>query len=233
VILQQKVEMPMPGLKAAIVPVTPFQQNCSILWDEASKQGAVIDPGGEVERILEALGKLGVTAEKILLTHGHIDHAGGAMALGEALAKDGGALVPIEGPDERDRFLLDGLERQGREFGLAGVRNATPDRWLKEGDRVTVGGHAFDVLHCPGHTPGHVVFVNREDRFVVVGDVLFRGSVGRTDFPYGDHAALVRSIREKLFPLGDEFAFLCGHGPGSTIAVERRTNPFVGEGAAG
>ena len=220
----------MPGLKAAVVPVTPFQQNCSILWDEASKRGAVIDPGGDVPEILETVGKLGVAVEKILLTHGHIDHAGGAMALREALAKDG-ATVPIEGPDERDRFLLDGLERQGREYGIAGARNATPDRWLKEGEQVTVGGHAFDVLHCPGHTPGHVVFVNREDRFAVVGDVLFRGSVGRTDFPYGDTAALVRSVKEKLFPLGDNFAFLCGHGPGSTFGVERRTNLFVGERA--
>ena len=221
----------MPGLKAAIVPVTPFQQNCSILWDEKSKRGAVVDPGGEVERILDALGQLGVTVEKILLTHGHIDHAGGAAALREALqAKAGaGTAVPIEGPDERDRFLLDGLEQQGRAFGMVGSRNVVPDRWLREGDQVTVGGHPFDVLHCPGHTPGHVVFVNREDRFALVGDVLFQGSIGRTDFPYGDHAALIRSVKEKLFPLGDEMAFLCGHGPGSTIGVERRTNPFVSE----
>lgn len=219
----------MPGLKAAIVPVTPFQQNCSILWDEASMRGAVIDPGGEVERIGEALAKLGVTVEKILLTHGHIDHAGGAAALKEAL-EAAGAQVPIEGPDERDRFLLEGLERQGREYGMPGVRNVLPDRWLKEGEAITIGGHAFDVLHCPGHTPGHLVFVNRTDRFAIVGDVLFRGSVGRTDFPYGDTAALLSSVRDKLFPLGDDIAFLCGHGPGSTIGVERRTNPYVGEG---
>lgn len=219
----------MPGLKAAIVPVTPFQQNCSILWDEASMRGAVIDPGGEVERIGEALAKLGVTVEKILLTHGHIDHAGGAAALKEAL-EAAGAQVPIEGPDERDRFLLEGLERQGREYGIPGVRNVLPDRWLKEGEAITIGGHAFDVLHCPGHTPGHLVFVNRTDRFAIVGDVLFRGSVGRTDFPYGDTAALLSSVRDKLFPLGDDIAFLCGHGPGSTIGVERRTNPYVGEG---
>ncbi|MFO1073131.1 MAG: MBL fold metallo-hydrolase [Geminicoccaceae bacterium] len=219
----------MPGLKAAIVPVTPFQQNCSILWDEASMRGAVIDPGGEVERIGEALAKLGVTVEKILLTHGHIDHAGGAAALKEVL-EAAGAQVPIEGPDERDRFLLEGLERQGREYGMPGVRNVLPDRWLKEGETITIGGHAFDVLHCPGHTPGHLVFVNRTDRFAIVGDVLFRGSVGRTDFPYGDTAALLSSVRDKLFPLGDDIAFLCGHGPGSTIGVERRTNPYVGEG---
>lgn len=219
----------MPGLKAAIVPVTPFQQNCSILWDEASMRGAVIDPGGEVERIGEALAKLGVTVEKILLTHGHIDHAGGAAALKEVL-EAAGAQVPIEGPDERDRFLLEGLERQGREYGIPGVRNVLPDRWLKEGEAITIGGHAFDVLHCPGHTPGHLVFFNRTDRFAIVGDVLFRGSVGRTDFPYGDTAALLSSVRDKLFPLGDDIAFLCGHGPGSTIGVERRTNPYVGEG---
>ena len=219
----------MPGLKAAIVPVTPFQQNCSILWDDTSKLGAVIDPGGDVERIQEALAKLGVTVEKILLTHGHIDHAGGAAALKEALEASGGT-VPIEGPDERDRFLLDGLAQQGLSYGIAGARNVVPDRWLEEGQKVTIGGHAFDVLHCPGHTPGHIVLVNREAGFAIVGDVLFRGSVGRTDFPYGDTQALLRSIREKLFPLGDEIAFLCGHGPGSTIGVERRTNPFAGEG---
>jgi glyoxylase-like metal-dependent hydrolase (beta-lactamase superfamily II) len=222
----------MPGLKAAIVPVTPFQQNCSIFWDDSTKRGAVIDPGGDVPRILEAIAKLEVTPEKILLTHGHIDHAAGAMALKDALeAKRPGTTVPIEGPDGRDRFLLEGLEQQGPQFGIMDARNVTPDRWLKEGDTVTIGGAAFDVLHCPGHTPGHVVFVNREDRFAIVGDVLFRGSVGRTDFPYGDHAALLRSIREKLFPLGDEFAFLCGHGPGSTIGMERQSNPFVGVGA--
>jgi glyoxylase-like metal-dependent hydrolase (beta-lactamase superfamily II) len=222
----------MPGLKAAIVPVTPFQQNCSLFWDDASKHGAVIDPGGDVPRILEAIDKLGVLPEKILLTHGHIDHAAGALELKEALqARKPGATIPIEGPDERDRFLLEGLEEQGRAYGITGARNVLPDRWLKEGDTVTIAGNSFDVLHCPGHTPGHVVFVNRADKFAIVGDVLFRGSIGRTDFPYGDHAALIRSIREKLFPLGDELAFLCGHGPGSTIAIERRTNPFVGENA--
>ena len=194
----------MQGLKVAIVPVTPFQQNCAIIWDEASKRGAVIDPGGDVERILDAVGKLGVAVEKIVLTHGHIDHAGGAAALREHLAAAGGEdPVPIEGPDERDRFLLDGLAQQGRAYGIVGARNVLPDRWLVEGDTVTVAGHAFAVLHCPGHTPGHIVLFNLEAQFAIVGDVLFRGSVGRTDFPYGDTAALLRSIREKLFPLGD------------------------------
>jgi hydroxyacylglutathione hydrolase len=222
----------MPGLKAAIVPVTPFQQNCALLWDEASKRGAVIDPGGDVERILGAIDQLGLTPELILLTHGHIDHAGGAAALKEALqAHPGAGPIPIEGPDERDRFLLEGLAQQGSAFGLTGARDVLPDRWLKEGDTVTVAGHSFAVLHCPGHTPGHVVFVNQPDRFAIVGDVLFRGSIGRTDFAYGDHAALIRSVREKLFPLGDDVAFMCGHGPGSTIGLERQTNPFVGERA--
>lgn len=223
----------MPGLKAAIVPVTPFQQNCSVIWDETTKRGAVVDPGGEVPRILEAIDKLGVAPERIVLTHGHIDHAGGAMELKEALAARNGAPVPIEGPDQRDRFLLQGLEEQGRSFGMEEVRNVEPDRWLAEGEHVEIAGHRFDVLHCPGHTPGHIVLVNRADRFAIVGDVLFRGSVGRTDFPYGDHAALMRSIRDKLLPLGDEMAFLCGHGPGSTIGVERRSNPFVAEAVAG
>ncbi|MFO1047677.1 MAG: MBL fold metallo-hydrolase [Geminicoccaceae bacterium] len=218
----------MPGLKAAIVPVTPFQQNCAIVFDEPGKRGVVVDPGGDVERIVDAVDKLGVTIERILLTHGHIDHAGGAAALRDALGA-GKPALPIEGPHEADRFLLDGLERQGREYGIAGVRNVMPDRWLVEGDEVDIGGHAFAVLHCPGHTPGHLVFHSAADRFALVGDVLFRGSVGRTDFPYGDGPALLQSIREKLFPLGDEVSFLCGHGPGSTIALERRTNPFVGE----
>jgi hydroxyacylglutathione hydrolase len=234
----------MPELKAAIVPVTPFQQNCTILWQEPSKRGVVIDPGGEVPRILEAIGKLEVRIERILLTHGHIDHAGGAAALKEALeqaAATGGAhglaadpvaeaspaTVAIEGPDQRDRFLLQGLEAQAPMFGMSGVRNVLPDRWLAEGDEVRIGDHVFKVLHCPGHTPGHVVFVNRQARLAIVGDVLFAGSIGRTDFPYGDHAALIGAIKDKLLPLGDDFSFICGHGPGSTIGTERRTNPFV------
>jgi hydroxyacylglutathione hydrolase len=235
----------MPELKAAIVPVTPFQQNCTILWEEPGKRAVVIDPGGEVPRILEAIGKLGVRVERILLTHGHIDHAGGAAALKEALEHVGAsasagdstaavpgaegsvATIPIEGPDQRDRFLLQGLETQAPTFGMTGVRNIVPDRWLAEGDEVRVGDQAFAVLHCPGHTPGHLVFVNQDSRFAIVGDVLFAGSVGRTDFPYGDHAALIRSIKEKLLPLGDDLSFICGHGPGSTIGAERRTNPFV------
>lgn len=221
----------MPELNAAIVPVTPFQQNCTILWEEPEKRGVVIDPGGDVARIQEAIGKLGVHVERILLTHGHIDHAGGAAALKEALEQTGrsdqGATIPIEGPDERDRFLLDGLEMQAGMFGMSGVRNVLPDRWLAEGDKVHIGDQAFEVLHCPGHTPGHIVLVNQAARFAVVGDVLFAGSIGRTDFPYGDHAALIHAIKDKLLPLGDDFSFICGHGPGSTIGAERRSNPFV------
>ena len=211
----------MNDFKASVIPVTPFQQNCTILWEEPSKRAAVIDPGGDVERILEGIAKLAVKPEKILLTHGHIDHAGGAAALKDALSG-----IPIEGPDERDRFLLEGLEQQGRTYGMAS-RNVMPDRWLAEGDEVAAAGLTFQVLHCPGHTPGHIVLVNEAMRFALVGDVLFRGSVGRTDFPYGDGEALISSIRTKLLPLGDDLAFICGHGPGSTIGAERQTNPFV------
>jgi glyoxylase-like metal-dependent hydrolase (beta-lactamase superfamily II) len=212
-----------PVLRGAIVPVTAFQQNCTLLWDETTKRGAVIDPGGDVPRILEAIGKSGITVEKILLTHGHIDHAGGAAALRDAL----GAQVPIEGPDLRDKFLLDDLATSGRGFGMTDARAVTPDRWLVEGDTVSFGGLVFQVLHCPGHTPGHVVFYNPENRFAHVGDVLFQGSVGRTDFAYGDHDALLRSITDKLLPLGDDVTFVCGHGPGSTIGAERANNPFL------
>lgn len=217
----------MCALKAAIVPVTPFQQNCAILWDDAARRATVIDPGGDVERIGEALAQLGVSVEQILLTHGHIDHAGGVAALRDALTADGSARVPVEGPDERDRFLLDGLEEQGRAYGFSGARNVVPDRWLAEGMEVEIAGQPFRVLHCPGHTPGHVAFVGETLRLAILGDVLFRGSIGRTDFPYGDHEALLRSIRDKLLPLGDDLQFLCGHGPGSTIGTERRTNPFL------
>jgi glyoxylase-like metal-dependent hydrolase (beta-lactamase superfamily II) len=218
----------MTQLRGAIVPVTPFQQNCSILWDEASKQALVIDPGGDADRILAAIDQLGVSVARILLTHGHLDHAGGAAELAATLRERAGdaAAVPIEGPDERDGFLLEAIEQQARGFGFA-ARNVTPDRWLHEGDSVALGPHRFDVLHCPGHTPGHIVFINHEARFALLGDVLFQGSVGRTDFPYGDHAALIDSIVTKLLPLGDDMQFLCGHGPGSSIGAERAANPFL------
>jgi hydroxyacylglutathione hydrolase len=220
----------MPELKAAIVAVTPFQQNCTLVWEEPDKRALVIDPGGEVPRILEAIREQGVRPQRILLTHGHIDHAGSAAELKEALEAEADASsVPIEGPDARDQFLLQGLEAQAARFGMTGIRNVVPDRFLAEGDEIALGSHRFAVLHCPGHTPGHLVFVNQEKRFALVGDVIFRGSVGRTDFPYGDHDALIRAIREKLLPLGDDFSFICGHGPGSTLGAERRTNPFLRE----
>jgi len=216
----------MPDLKAAIVPVTPFQQNCALLWDDASKRGSVIDPGGEAGRIMDAIERVGMTVESILLTHGHLDHAGGAMDLTRRLAA-AGLDVPIIGPDPRDRFLLDGIAEQARKYDIDDMENATPDRWLTEGEQVTAAGIVFDVLHCPGHTPGHIVFASHARGLAIVGDVLFQGSVGRTDFPYGDHAALLRSIAEKLLPLGDAVSFLCGHGPGSTIGAERRGNPYL------
>lgn len=217
----------VPRLRGAIVPVTPFQQNCAILWDDETKRALVVDPGGDVDRILAAIDQTGVTVERILLTHGHLDHAGGAAGLAEALrGRPDAGLVPIEGPDRRDAFLLEGIAAQAAGYGFD-ARNVTPDRWLQEGDQVTLGPHRFDILHCPGHTPGHVVFVNHAARFALVGDVLFQGSVGRTDFPYGDHDALISAIMTKLLPLGDDFSFLCGHGPGSSIGAERRTNPFL------
>jgi len=220
------------GLKAAVIPVTPFQQNCALLWDEDTGRGVVVDPGGEVDRIMAAVAETGATVERILLTHGHLDHAGRAMDLRDALAAGRPEPPPIIGPDERDRFLLEGLAAQAARFGVeGGVRNVEPDRWLSEGDEVEIAGMAFSVLHCPGHTPGHLVFVSVELRFAIVGDVLFQGSVGRTDFPYGDGAALIDSIRRKLLPLGDDIVFLCGHGPGSSFGQERLRNPFLRPGA--
>lgn len=217
----------MSQLRGAIIPVTPFQQNCTLLWDDASKRGMVVDPGGEADRILATIDQFGLTIERILLTHGHMDHAGGAAELADALrARAPDVALPLEGPDRADRFLLDDLESQAARYGFT-ARNVVPDRWLQEGDSVTLGVHRFDVLHCPGHTPGHIVYINRAARLGLVGDVLFQGSVGRTDFTYGDHGALIEAITGKLLPLGDDFRFLCGHGPGSTIGDERRHNPFL------
>jgi glyoxylase-like metal-dependent hydrolase (beta-lactamase superfamily II) len=216
----------LPKLRGAIVPVTPFQQNCAILWDEDTRIGMVVDPGGEVDRILAAIDKAGALIERIVLTHGHLDHAGGAAGLRDALQARGGGTVPVEGPDQRDQFLLDGIAAQAAGYGFE-ARNVTPDKWMTEGDVLMMGPHRFDVLHCPGHSPGSIVFVNVAARFALVGDVLFQGSVGRTDFAYGDHAALINAIKTKLLPLGDDVSFLCGHGPGSTIGAERTSNPFL------
>jgi len=214
---------PDTGLRAAILPVTPFQQNCSLVWCTRTMKGAVVDPGGEIDRILAALAEQGVTLEKILLTHGHLDHAGGATELRERTG------VPIEGPQEEESFWLSQIEEQGRMFGLDGARSCVPDRWFDDGDVAEVGELRFDVIHCPGHTPGHVVYVHSPSNLAIVGDVLFQGSIGRTDFPRGDHDTLIRSIREKLWPLGDEIAFIPGHGPMSTFGQERLHNPFVGD----
>lgn len=214
------------------IPVTPFRQNCTLLWETGSKRAAIIDPGGEPVRILDAASRLALIPEIILLTHGHLDHAGGAAALKYVLdtnpGPDGGTqIIPIVGPDRRDLPLLERIETQAQVYGITGMRNVTPDRWLTEGDTVSVGGLSFEVMHCPGHTPGHVVFVSRALRFAVVGDVLFQNSIGRTDFPYGDQAALLDAIVNKLLPIGDDVAFICGHGPGSTFGAERVNNPFL------
>lgn len=221
----------MSRFQIALAPVTPFQQNCSVLWDAGTRRAAVVDPGGEAEALLRGIAGQGLVVEKILLTHGHLDHAGAATPLKQALdaiaAEAGRAPVPIIGPDQRDRFLLEGIEAQARAYGLEGMRNVVPDQWLREGDVVELGALRLDVLHCPGHTPGHVVFVEQAERFAIVGDVLFRGSVGRFDFPYGDGEALRRGILEKLLPLGDDIAFVCGHGPGSSFGAERVGNPFL------
>ena len=211
----------MGQLNAGVVPVTAFQQNCTILFDTETKRGVVVDPGGDVDQILAALEQNGIVAEAIWLTHGHLDHAGGAMDLKAKLGVD------IIGPHEADKLLLDNIETQARNYGLPGLRNCTPDRWLTDGETVSFGDHVFEVLHCPGHAPGHVVYYNAAARFAHVGDVLFRGSVGRTDLPGGNHEQLIRSIKEKLLPLGDDIGFLCGHGPGGRFGEERRGNPFL------
>ena len=211
----------MPAsLKIAIVPVTPFEQNCTLMWDDITKTGCVVDPGGDLDRIEAAIKKCGFKVEKILLTHGHIDHAAGAADLKAKLG------VRIEGPHKADQVLLDALPKQGLSYGIP-AKPVTPDRYLDDGDTVTVAGHTFEIFHCPGHSPGSVVFFNRAMRFAHVGDVLFRGSIGRTDLPGGDHDALINAINTKLLPLGDDIAFVCGHGPTSTFGAERASNPYI------
>lgn len=216
--------MTAPPLQVQVVPVTPFQQNCSVLICTATKKAAVVDPGGDLEQILRVVKNAGATLEKILVTHAHIDHAGAVAALAERLR------LPIEGPHRDDKFWIDQLPLQGREFGFTGAAVFVPDRWLMEGDTVTFGNITLEVHHCPGHTPGHVIFFHPASKLAIVGDVLFRGSIGRTDFPRGDYATLIHSIRERLWPLGDDVQFIPGHGPLSTFGYERQTNPFVADG---
>lgn len=211
-------------MEFTIIPVTPYQQNCSLVWDEAGR-AALIDPGGEAERLLHEITTRGLTPERILLTHGHLDHVGAAEELRGRLG------IPIEGPQREEKFWLDALPQQAQLFGFPPIAPFTPDRWLEDGDTVSVGAIRFKVLHCPGHTPGHVVFFEPESKLAFVGDVLFKGSIGRTDFPRGDHAALLSAIREKLWPLGDDVRFVPGHGAMSSFGRERRENPFVAEAA--
>ena len=212
-------------MKLTIIPVTPFQQNCSLLVCEVTGRAAVVDPGGDLERIEAALARSGATLEKILLTHGHLDHCAGTAEL----ARRHG--VPIEGPHEDERFWIDQLEVQARMFGFPPVEKFEPARWLVDGDTVKVGATTLAVRHCPGHTPGHVIFHSAADHLALVGDVLFAGSIGRTDFPRGNHAQLLASIRERLWPLGDDVEFVPGHGPMSTFGCERSSNPYVGDRA--
>jgi hydroxyacylglutathione hydrolase len=207
-------------MKYHIIPVTSFEQNCSLLWCEETGRAAVVDPGGNTDRILHAVETCGVSLEKILVTHGHIDHAGAVAELAKHLS------LPIEGPQREDQFWIDGMPQQSKLFGFPNVRSFVPDRWLVHGDTVRFGNVAMDVLHCPGHTPGHLVFFYASSRLAIVGDVLFQGSIGRTDFPKGNLTTLIASIRTRLWPLGDDVAFIPGHGPMSTFGKERLGNPF-------
>ncbi len=209
-------------LKYLTIPVTPFQQNCSLVWDDASKQAAVIDPGGDTERILAAVEKLGLKLEQIWITHAHVDHAAATADLAEGLQ------LPIHGPHPEDQFWIDGLAQAAAMYQFPPAKPFTPTRWLHDGDTVSIGAHTLQVRHCPGHTPGHVVFYSPEIGRAFVGDVLFAGSIGRTDFPRGDYDTLIDSITQRLWPMGNETVFIPGHGPESTFGRERQTNPFVG-----
>jgi glyoxylase-like metal-dependent hydrolase (beta-lactamase superfamily II) len=212
-------------MKYLIIPVTLFQQNCSLIWCEETLEAALVDPGGDTGMLLASVHKHGLRLTKLLLTHGHLDHVGAAAELAAKLD------IPIEGPQREDAFWLESLPQQSEMFGFPHTPGFTPDRWLEHGDRVSVGNQTLEVLHCPGHTPGHVVFFHRAGRTAFVGDILFKGSIGRTDFPRGDYETLIRSIRERLFPLGDDVTFIPGHGPVSTFGHERLTNPYAGDEA--
>jgi glyoxylase-like metal-dependent hydrolase (beta-lactamase superfamily II) len=210
-------------MKFSILPVTSFEQNCSLVWCESSNKGAVIDPGGDIDQILGAAEELQIELQSILITHAHIDHAGGAADLADR------ANLEILGPQREDEFLIEHLPYQAEQYGFPPARPFSPARWLEQGETVQIGDEELEVLHCPGHTPGHVAFFHRGSKTAFVGDVLFRGSIGRTDFPRGDYDTLIRSIRERLWPLGEDVTFVPGHGPLSTIGEERRSNPFVGD----
>lgn len=208
-------------MKYLIIPVTAFSQNCSLIWCEKTKQAAIVDPGGDADRIIQQVANQGVEVKQVLLTHGHLDHVGAAAEIAAHYQ------VPIVGPQKEDLFWLDALPEQSRMFGLEECAPLSPTQWLEEGDEVRVGEETLSVLHCPGHTPGHIVFINQTQRLAISGDVLFNGGVGRSDFPLGDHQALINAIRTKLLPLGDDMAFIPGHGPMSTFGQERRSNPFL------
>lgn len=218
-----------PQLRLAVVRVTPLEQNSAILFDDTSKSGVVTDPGGDVPLIVKAIDELGVTVEKILITHGHFDHAGGAADLKETLERRYGRPVPIEGPHRDDEFLLERIPESGARWGVHGLKACVSDRYLDDGDEVHFAGMVLQVIHCPGHSPGSVVFFQPETRIAIVGDVIFAGSIGRTDLPRGDHPTLLASIHQKLLPLGDDVGFLPGHGPTSTLGAERLNNPFLTE----
>jgi len=211
-------------MRYSIVPVTPLEQNCTLLWCEETRAAAIVDPGGDAERIIAAVAAENLKPALILITHGHFDHAGAAGTVAEYFS------IPITGPHEDDLFLVEHIVASAQNYGLESVP-FKPNRWLADGDQVTFGKESLEVLHCPGHTPGHVVFFHRASRLLQVGDVLFQGSIGRTDFPKGNHADLIASIRKKLFPLGDDVRFIPGHGPMSTLGDERLYNPFVGDNA--
>ena len=215
------------SIRAVVVPVTPFQQNCSIVWCGETSLGAIFDPGGDLDNILKMVQDNNITVEKILITHAHLDHAGGANELSKMLN------VPIEGPHEEDLFLMESLSEQGERFGLKGAQSFETTRYLKNGDEVTIGNQTLGVRHCPGHTPGHIIFFHEKAQLAVVGDVIFQGSIGRSDLPRGNHEQLVNSIVNELWPLGDEMTFIPGHGPLSTFGQERLTNPYVSDFALG
>ncbi|MEZ5995363.1 MAG: MBL fold metallo-hydrolase [Hyphomonadaceae bacterium] len=221
------MSQPEPKMQVRVVPVTPLQQNCSLIWDTESKRAVLIDPGGDIEVLLDALQRLELTLTRIWLTHGHFDHAGAAAELRERTG------VAVEGPHREDQFWLDQIEEGARRYGVPGLRNVTPDRYFEDGEELEFEGLTFNVAHTPGHTPGHVVISNMDAKIAFVGDVLFAGSIGRTDFPRGNHEQLIQSITGKLWPLGDDITFVPGHGPASTFGRERQSNAFVADRITG